>query len=192
MDIQGQEGREEHLIDIQQASKMGCWIMIPTLLFYSVPFVLIWWDSFGTEYFNSMLDIDLPYIVYLVLAVVILVAGVVVHELIHGMFWAMFAKQGWRSIQFGVIKEHLTPYCHCREPLRVKHYIVGALMPLLLLGVFPAIYSWVVGSIPLLLFGTFFTVTAIGDIMVFNLVRKLPKDAFVQDHPNEAGFYVYR
>ena len=44
---------------------------------------------------------------------VALMAGIVVHELIHGLTWAYFAKKGFKSIRFGIFWEMLTPYCHC-------------------------------------------------------------------------------
>lgn len=40
---------------------------------------------------------------------VALMAGIVVHELIHGLTWAYFAKKGFKSIRFGVFWEMLTP-----------------------------------------------------------------------------------
>ena len=34
---------------------------------------------------------------------VIMMAGAAFHELVHGCVWAHYAKQGWKSISFGVI-----------------------------------------------------------------------------------------
>jgi hypothetical protein len=38
----------------------------------------------------------------------------------------------------------------------------------------------------------FFTMAAAGDFMIINLIRKENKIDFVQDHPSEAGCYIYR
>ena len=86
----------------------------------------------------------------------------------------------------------LTPYCHCKEPLMVKHYILGAIMPAFVLGIIPAIIAIIIGNFGLLLFGSFFTLAAIGDFMVIYILRNEKKDDFVLDHPSEAGCYIFR
>lgn len=185
--------KEAHTIDIREANKCGCFIMMPTLLFYTIPYVLIWRPHFSIDFFLGFGgDWGLHPLLYGVILLLVMAGGIALHELIHGVFWAIYAKKGWKSIKFGVIKEHLTPYCHCMEPLRVKQYIVGAVMPLIILGIIPGVISWFNGSWPLLLFGFLFTVSAIGDIMIINLIRKLDKEVYVQDHPSEAGYYVYK
>ncbi len=86
----------------------------------------------------------------------------------------------------------LTPYCHCKEPLKIKHYIIGAIMPAIILGLLPAIYAVIYGSLNWLLFGVFFTMAAAGDFLVINLIYKENMNDYVQDHPKEAGCYIYR
>ena len=56
-------------------------------------------------------------------------AGVVVHELIHGLVWSFFCKDGLHSIHFGFQLKTLTPYCHCAQPLDKGGYIAGTLAP---------------------------------------------------------------
>lgn len=186
--------KELHLIDLNDASKAGCWVTVPVLLFYFLPFYFLWYPKYGDNFWEVVFNWEwqVPAFMYLVVLIAVMVLGIILHELIHGVFWAVFAKKGWKSIQFGLIKEHFTPYCHCTEPLKVKHYVVGGLMPLIILGIIPGVWAWFNGNIYLLLFGFFFTVSAIGDVLVINMLRKFPKNSYVQDHPNEAGFYVYR
>ena len=43
---------------------------------------------------------------------------IVVHELIHGFTWGMFAQSKLKAISFGFIWQYLTPYCTCKEPLK--------------------------------------------------------------------------
>lgn len=56
-------------------------------------------------------------------------AGIVVHELIHGLVWSFFCKDGLHSIHFGFQIKTLTPYCHCAQPLDKGGYIAGTLAP---------------------------------------------------------------
>ncbi|MCF6225447.1 MAG: DUF3267 domain-containing protein [Xanthomonadales bacterium] len=123
---------------------------------------------------------------------ILLIVGIILHELIHGLTWARFAKKGFRSIKFGVLWEMLTPYCHCTEPLKVKHYIIGALAPAIILGFIPAIIAMIIGSIGLLVFGIFFIMAATGDFVIINLIKKENMNDLIQDHSSEAGCYIYR
>ena len=130
-------------------------------------------------------------LVSLVIFVVALIVGIVVHELIHGLTWALFAKRGFCAISFGVIWKYLTPYCHCDEPLLKRHYMLGAFMPCLLLGIVPAVLSLFLGLVWLYIFGVVFISAAAGDLMVMWRLRKEKDTALVLDHPSEAGYLVY-
>lgn len=192
----GQVGveREHYTIDIRHAGKVGCWITLPVFSFYLVPFGVLWKEELYEDLSELFMATEWavhPW-VCIGLSILIFLVGVVLHELIHGFFWAIFAKNGWNSIRFGVVKEYLSPYCHCTEPLRVRHYLIGAIMPLVLLGIVPGVISWFTGNIYLTLFGTVFTVSAIGDLLVVHLLKNFSKDTYIQDHPKEAGFYVYK
>jgi hypothetical protein len=104
----------------------------------------------------------------------------------------MYTKNGFKSIKFGVLWKVLTPYCHCSEPLKVKHYITGAIMPAIILGFLPFVYSLFTGNALWLFFGIFFTMSAVGDFLIVNLVRKENMNSLVLDHPSEVGCYVFR
>ena len=58
----------------------------------------------------------------------------VVHELIHGLSWSIFTRHHWQDIEFGFMKQYMTPYCTCGTPLGKGPYIAGALMPLIVRG----------------------------------------------------------
>ena len=83
-------------------------------------------------------------------------------------------------------------YCHIDVPMKKRPYIIGAVMPLLLLGVIPTVIAIVLGSTFWLVFGIIFIVSAIGDIMIMWKIRREPSDALIYDHPTDAGCVVYR
>jgi hypothetical protein len=132
------------------------------------------------------------YWIILLVSIIVFIIGIIVHELIHGVVWASYAKNGFKSIKFGVIWKMITPYCHCTEPLKLKQYIIGAIMPAIILGFIPAILALVVGNIALLIFGVFFIISGSGDFLIIHALRNEKKDTLVEDHPSEAGCYVYR
>ncbi len=116
--------------------------------------------------------------------------GILMHELLHGVGWALFTKRGWRSIRFGVHWEYLTPYCHCSEPLKKWMFTIGAVLPCIILGMAPAVISYINGSFSWWFFGFFFTISAGGDIQALWLLRKVSNKSLIKDHPSELGFTV--
>lgn len=100
--------------------------------------------------------------------------------------------KGFKSIKFGVISKYLTPYCHCKEPLLVNHYITGAIMPAIILGIIPSVLSIITGYPGLFMFGLFFTFAAGGDFMIIDILKKEPMNNLVQDHPSKIGCYIFR
>ena len=119
---------------------------------------------------------------------------IVVHELIHGLTWSIFAPDHWKNIEFGFMTQYLTPYCTCGTPLDKGHYILGALMPLTLLGLIPAVIAIFTGSSLLLYISIVMILSAGGDVL---LVRELlrfrtdAKEILIYDHPTQAGCVVF-
>jgi hypothetical protein len=65
-------------------------------------------------------------------------------------------------------------------------------MPAFILGLIPTVVSIFNGNLMFLILGVFFISAAAGDFMVMWILRKESPDNFVQDHPSEAGCYIYR
>lgn len=181
--------KEELTIDPVKAQLHAFAYFIPFALGFGIPFFMLWGGSLTTGTFKNVLP-AMPWSALIIIG--IFLVGVVVHELIHGITWAIFARQGFSSIRYGVLWKHLTPYCHCKEPLLVKHYCIGGLMPAIILGIIPSVMSLVTGHIGLFLFGMFFTLAAGGDFMIIRMLWKEPMDNLVQDHPEKIGCYIYR
>jgi len=183
MEEQNEKNRRKVAISIEKANIFALVIMVVAGIVLAVPFFLIWGNKLSAEeIMNSATWIGF---------FIAMLAGVVVHELIHGITWAFFAPSGWRSISFGVLWKLLTPYCHCDEPMRISAYMWGAMMPCIVLGVVPGLLSLCTGSLVLLLWGIIFIAAAAGDIWMTWLLTKEKPDSLVLDHPSEAGFYVY-
>ncbi len=121
----------------------------------------------------------------------LLIGGILVHELIHGVTWALFAEKGFSSIKFGVMWKALTPYCHCSEALKLSHYRLGAVMPGIILGVIPLLVSTLNASLGWYLFGLIFLIAAGGDFLILWMLRKEPSGMYALDHPEEVGCLLY-
>ena len=128
------------------------------------------------------------------LFLVILFVLIVAHELIHGLSWAIFAEHHGKDIEFGFMKQYLTPYCTCKVPLSKGQYIFGALMPLIALGILPMIAGILMGSMPVLPMGIIMADSAAGDILVVWKILRYTSaaESFVYiDHPTQAGGVIF-
>ena len=111
----------------------------------------------------------------------------IVHELIHGIAWSIFCEKKWKSVQFGIIWKMLTPYCSCLEPLSWLPYLIGALAPCMILGIFPYIIELISGNSLILWFAVFNIAAAGGDLMVAYHICK-DKPSLLMDLPEECGY----
>ena len=119
---------------------------------------------------------------------------IVVHELIHGVSWAIFTEHHFGDIAFGFMKQYLTPYCACAVPLSKGQYIFGALMPLLLVGILPMIVGILSGSFFWLLIGAALVAGAGGDIQIVGNILRYKSEAddiLYIDHPTQAGGVIF-
>jgi hypothetical protein len=119
-----------------------------------------------------------------------IIFGAVLHELLHAFIWIFYTESGIKSIRFGITKSDFSPYVHCTEPLPVRIYRIGILLPGLILGIIPAVWALVTGRFWLLMFGLFFSWAASGDFIILYMIRNLRKEIRVYDHPDKVGCYI--
>lgn len=180
-------------IDLKTANIFSLFLMIPIALFYGLPYYWLWHSSSVFNDFKEFLTrLDSHFPGFIVMLVVLVIFGIIAHEIIHGITWAKYAEHGFKSIKFGVLWQMLTPYCHCKEPMMIKHYILGALMPTIILGILPAFVGVITGNLGLMIFAGLMTLAGSGDFMIVYTLRNENSNSWVQDHPSEAGCYVYR
>ena len=162
------------------------------VLLIAIPVVAIGMLLFAWK--NSMAAPPVPQRA-LLLAVLILVL-IVVHELIHGITWSLFTERHFKDIEFGFMKEYLTPYCTCLVPLSMKQYLLGALMPGLLLGLIPTALGILLGSPLLFWTGIVMLLSAGGDLMIVMKLLTFKKqnestEVLIYDHPTQAGSVIF-
>lgn len=116
------------------------------------------------------------------------------HEVLHGLTWGIFAKGHRNAIAFGIIWKMLTPYCTCVEPLTKWQYAAGAAMPTLVLGFAPAVIAAVVGNFWLLVLSSILILSGSGDFSILlKMFQHSPshKEDLYCDHPYECGVVVF-
>lgn len=174
---------DDYSISLEKANVVSLLLFVPISAVFIIPYGLFWgWAKTGSDFTVLLTS---PW-----LFLVLIIAGIAVHELLHGLTWMWFGNKPWSAIKFGVNWKVLTPYAHCREPLEITAYRWGAAMPGLVLGLFPYAIGIATGYAWFVLFGFLFSITASGDIIIMWAVRKLPPGTYVMDHPERAGCKV--
>ncbi len=156
------------------------------VMFISIPVAILQFAIFSTMHGVEKMETTWSFM--LLLAVVLL--GVVVHELIHGIAWVLFGRKPFSAIKFGIQWKTLTPYAHLKEPVEVNAYRMGAFMPGFILGIFMYILSIALGDGNLFWFSLIHTSAAGGDWLILWLIRNVKAGMQVEDHPINAGCYV--
>lgn len=116
---------------------------------------------------------------------------VVVHEWLHaaGFFIGGASRH---HVAFGFDVKTLTPYAHCAQPLPARAMRLAIALPGIVLGLLPALAGLVSGVGLLSLLGGVGIATASGDVLMLWLLRRVPADRLLADHPKRVGCYVLR
>ena len=199
-------------LDVTNANLLAIFILLIVALILIVPFFLIWHNDLVCSidvFFDRIIDVVDGYlgemtssasiflgviIIFLVFEVLflgILFIGVGLYVLIGAITVACYAENGWKSVEFG-FKKLLSPYCRCIEPLNVRHFMMSTSMPVIILGIIPAIVSLCIGSVVLLVWAILFITSGWGDIYITFKLAKEDKNAKVIDikAKDEMGVYI--
>jgi hypothetical protein len=116
--------------------------------------------------------------------------GVVLHELIHGLVFALYAPNGFKAVKFGANLRMGAVYCHCKDPVRVKHYMRAGISPLIILGILPLAFALATGVHWLNIFGLLLTIGGFGDLLIWFKLLKFDRNLMIRDHPEKLGFII--
>lgn len=169
---------KEKTIDLKKVNLISV-LFVPVIFITAVLPYAAWTSENIKESFSITVFITI---------MVAVIPGIVIHELIHGVCFAIFTKSGFKSLKFGVMWKYVAFYCHCNEPIKAKDYIVTLLMPSIILGLIPLLIAYSIQSFALLFFACMMICGGIGDYFCVWLLRNINKDSMILDHPDKAGF----
>jgi len=176
-------GGRDVVMSFSRINLLAIPVAIAVIIVALIPYVLAWgldrlWDGMAQFFaLGSLLPAAL--------------LGIVLHEMLHGVTWALAGRRPFSSIRFGFNVATLTPYAHFKDPLPANAYRLGAAMPGLALGVLPLLIAIATGNGWLAGFGMLFLVAAGGDILILWMLRHVPATSTIQDHPSQPGCIVY-
>ena len=124
------------------------------------------------------------------LLILALFPAIVLHELLHALGAIIFSKGKLSAVKFGFDKKTLSPYTHCKFPLFVWQYRIVLALPGIVLGILPGLLAVVLTSPEMLIFGIMFTVGALGDFLMFNILKGYNSGVRIKDHPSTLGFFI--
>ena len=128
------------------------------------------------------------------LLIISMFVSIIVHELIHGVVFSLFAPNHFASIEFGMLWKSLNPYCYCGQPINKVQYLIAVLMPGIILGTGVGAVAIVTSSATWLVFSLFSYIGASGDFLVALKILKFSvrgKKALFLDHPDKPGLLVF-
>jgi hypothetical protein len=117
------------------------------------------------------------------------VLGVIFHEALHGL-GHVWGEATWSDVKFGMHWKALTPFAQCTVPARARSYRIALGLPGLVLGVAPLGLGVATGAWLLTFYGFLMLVAAAGDVLILWILRGVPAQAWVQDHPQQVGCLV--
>ena len=171
------------IINTQQAKPLCLLIMLPFM-------ALVFWIYYNVNGFN----LDCLSWGFLVVLLMLVLCLSILHELIHGITWSIFAKNHFHSIDFGFIWSSFSPYCTCSEPLKKWQYLLGTAMPTLVLGGGAAVISVMTNQLLLFVLAEYMILSGGGDFLIIlksMLYRTDKQESVYCDHPYECGFVVF-
>lgn len=173
------EGRDVSVPIEEIVARAAGWSIL-MLLVPVVVYILVWgWNSLFAD-FNGLVFVG------------VLVLLTLWHEGFHAIGWKYWGGLRWRDLKFGIAWYALTPYCHAKAPMRADAYRFGALLPGIMTGLLPFGMALLLENGLMALAGAVMISGAVGDVYVLWVMRDIPPDAMVVDHPSKAGCIVVK
>ena len=191
--------KEEVTLNIARLHIFGLFVLVATVLLFGLPFYYIWpgeiqkvIDTLRHNYAMDSQERLIMGVKNLAICLAIVLPLIVIHELLHGLFYSIFSENRFKSLKFGFVPKKLIAYCDCTEVLRINHFIIGAIMPLILMGLIPTIISLFIGNIILLYWGMLLIAVSYVDLWGVLKLLKEKKDGWIIFNSPEMAGTIYR
>jgi len=121
-------------------------------------------------------------VVFLILAIL--------HEFLHAIGFILFSDVGWKDIKFGIIWKGLMPYVYSKVPISKSAYRIAILLPGTTLGIVPLVCGMIFTNVLIAFVGAVMTGVSGGDLLIIWMLRSIPSERKILDHPSECGFIL--
>ncbi len=157
-------------------------------IIYALPFIII----LGLLYRFMLIErahlLEISGLSFYIMFIAIIVVSVVLHELLHGIGWAISSGKGWKVVRFNI--NAMMPSCACKVALKKKSYLIGVLAPFVVLGLGSILFVFIYpGTVSLLTMMVNFTAAGADLLIAFSVLKE--ENCLIADHPTEAGYVAF-
>lgn len=99
--------------------------------------------------------------------VVFVVISLIIHELIHGLCFYLGDKKSKKKIVYGLYLEKGIAYCQVKSLVSKRSFLVSLIIPFMILGFLPLIFSIILKDLGLLIISFFNSLASIADLYMF-------------------------
>ena len=155
---------------------------------YALPFITI----LGLAYRFLLLErahlLETGVLSFYIMFIAIIVVSVAIHELLHGIGWAISSGKGWQAVRFNI--HAMMPSCACKTALKKKSYLAGVLAPFVVLGLGSALFVFVYpGTVSFLTMMVNFVAVGADLLIAVRVVKE--DNCLIADHPTKAGYIAF-
>lgn len=133
---------------------------------------------------NYTMLIDLP------MLIIIMFFWLLLHELLHGIGFALSKDVKKENITFGMFLEKGVFYCMCKQTISKKSALVALLFPVTIIGIITLIIGMIINHYELVFLSVFNIMSSIGDIVMSIYFLKCPRDITYLDLDDCTSFTV--
>ena len=133
---------------------------------------------------NYTMLIDLP------MLIIIMFFWLLLHELLHGIGFALSKDVKKENITFGMFLEKGVFYCMCKQTISKKSALVALLFPVTIIGIITLIIGMIINHYELVFLSVFNIMSSIGDIVMSIYFLKCPSDITYLDLDDCTSFTV--
>lgn len=185
------------VINIDEIPKISLRILLTLLLIVFLPYITLYGSELENEIQVLRQLFEYSFFSFLfrmvwvpTLFILIAILGIILHEAIHALFFSFFLPSRFQGVKFGFNEQYGIPFVHIKEPITVLGFRVGAIMPLVILGIIPVILGFFYGSFGPTAFGALFTISASGDLLLVLKTRGISSDQRLKDMSDKIGFEI--
>ena len=173
--------KELHLFDLVKVNILS---LVLFAVFFVVGLAINLFATGNSQIFSIAVWLDI------LISVIIVIVGVIAHESIHAIGGIVFGKCKKTDIKFGVKLKEGVFYCHIDKELTVKAYRIMLILPVIITGIIPYIFSVMFGSVMLVAVFSILIAGGAGDTIMFLDLLKKDKNSLVIDHPDFVAYYL--
>ena len=112
------------------------------------------------------------------------------HELLHGIGFAIFKEVDSKNITFGIFLEKGVFYCMCKQNIGKKAIFTSLLFPITIIGILTLVIGMSLNNYELVFLSVLNIVSSIGDSVMILYFLKCPNDIIYLDQDDCTSFTV--